>query len=223
MESGPVPSDLPSLETLQAQLLALRECGMPQRDPLQWCYLHALCRRSQAAAPALQALLLARLAQAISQAQSRLTTSSPDVARLVARPTQVGITRSPALAAPVSPLAELNHYLRAQQSGQAPLAAAAAAGDVPDMKSVQRFRELWSHIAAEQQVSRALDHAPENAGPLNSQRLVSRSLELMRELAPDYLRRFVAYADTLLWLEQAQQQLATPEGKTATRRVRARR
>ena len=223
MGQAPVPSDLPSLETLQAQLLALRESGMAQRDPLQWCYLQALCQRSQAAAPALQALLLGRLAQAISQAQDRLTSLPPDAARPAARPAQVGPARSPAAAAPVSPLAELNHYLRMQQSAQAPLTAAAAADNAPDMKSVQRFRELWSHIAAEQQVNRALDHAPENAGPLNSQRLVLRSLELMRELAPDYLRRFVAYADTLLWLEQAQQQLTAPEGKAATRRVRTRR
>ena len=29
-----------------------------------------------------------------------------------------------------------------------------------------------------------------------------RSLRLMRELSPEYLHRFVAYADGLMWLEQ---------------------
>ena len=34
--------------------------------------------------------------------------------------------------------------------------------------------------------------------------LVLRSLALMRELSPDYLNRFISYADTLVCLEQAE-------------------
>ena len=74
------------------------------------------------------------------------------------------------------------------------------------MKSVRQFSEVWSKISAEQQVVQALHRGPENAGPLNSHKLVLRSLSLMRALSPDYLRRFLSHADTLLWLEQAQSQ-----------------
>jgi len=54
---------------------------------------------------------------------------------------------------------------------------------------------------------KATHRAPENAGPLNSHMLVLRTLGLMRELSPHYLRRFLSHTETLLWLEQAQGQL----------------
>jgi hypothetical protein len=69
------------------------------------------------------------------------------------------------------------------------------------MKSVQRFRETWSRISAVDQVDKAIVRGPENAGPLNSHMLVLRSLGLMREISPDYLRRFLGQVETLLWLE----------------------
>ena len=40
---------------------------------------------------------------------------------------------------------------------------------LPALKSVRHFSEVWSHIAAEQQVVQALHRGPENAGPLNAQ------------------------------------------------------
>jgi hypothetical protein len=49
---------------------------------------------------------------------------------------------------------------------------------------------------------------------------VLRTLALMRDLSPDYLRRFLSHADTLLWLEQAQSQtrakppVAKPKART---------
>jgi hypothetical protein len=50
-------------------------------------------------------------------------------------------------------------------------------------------------------VAQALDQAPKNAGPINSHMLVLRSLALMRDIAPDYLNRFMSYVDTLLCLD----------------------
>ena len=38
---------------------------------------------------------------------------------------------------------------------------------------------------------------------MNSQHLVLRSLERMRDIAPDYLQGFMSYIDTLIWLEHA--------------------
>ena len=53
-------------------------------------------------------------------------------------------------------------------------------------------------------VSQALAEVPEAAGPLNPQRLATRSLAAMHDLSPHYLSRFVSYIDTLFWLEQAE-------------------
>ncbi|TNF61435.1 MAG: DUF2894 domain-containing protein, partial [Burkholderiales bacterium] len=77
----------------------------------------------------------------------------------------------------------------------------------PPLRSAQRFGETWERMGAEVQVQQARQRAPQNAGPLNPHRLMVETLALMGELSPHYLRRFLAHTDTLLWLEQAQEQL----------------
>jgi hypothetical protein len=81
------------------------------------------------------------------------------------------------------------------------------------LRSARRFRETWERLGAEVQVQQAQARAPQNAGPLNPQRLVLDTLAHMGELSPHYLRRFLVHAETLLWLEQVQGQLKVPAGK----------
>jgi len=111
-----------------------------------------------------------------------------------------------------SPLAALNAHL-AQASRAAAGGPIPNAGEWPELRSAQRFRETWERLGAEEAVLKATHRAPENAGPLNSHMLVLRTLALMRELSPHYLRHFLAQTEALLWLEQAQTQLKAPAGK----------
>ena len=134
---------------------------------------------------AVQRVLHSRLQRAMTEPAEAAAPAAP-----VARPQKA-----------MSPLAQLNQTLAARQTS-------------PDLKSALRFRETWSRICAEDDVTEAVQRGPENAGPLNSHRLVLRTLGLMRDLSPDYLRRFMSHADTLLWLEQAQARLKEPAGKT---------
>ena len=76
------------------------------------------------------------------------------------------------------------------------------ANEPGELKSTRSFRKSREKHGADKLVTQAIEEAPENSGPLNPQRLTIRSLSLMRELSPQYLNRFVAYIDTLLWLEQ---------------------
>lgn len=111
-------------------------------------------------------------------------------------------------AARSTPLAELNaHIERAAAAAAAREATPSGGGPWPDLRSAQRFRETWERIAAEGQVQQARARAPQNAGPLNPQRLMLATLARMGELSPHYLRRFLAHTETLLWLEQVQGQL----------------
>lgn len=111
-----------------------------------------------------------------------------------------------------SPLADLNaHIDQASQAARAGLPTGGAPW--PELRSAQRFRETWERIAAEGQVQQARARAPQNAGPLNPQRLMLATLARMNELSPHYLRRFLAHTETLLWLEQAQGQLKPAAGK----------
>lgn len=70
-------------------------------------------------------------------------------------------------------------------------------------RSVQQFRESLAKRAYDKLATRAISEGPEAPGPLNPQALVIRTIAALRELSPDYLNRFISYADTLLWLEQA--------------------
>ena len=83
----------------------------------------------------------------------------------------------------------------------------------PDLRSLGYFRDTWSRLSAERRVAQSLAEVPENAGPLNSRRLVHRALASLQELSPDYLHRFVAYVDALLWLEGVQGRGGAAAGK----------
>ncbi|MGY1458705.1 MULTISPECIES: DUF2894 domain-containing protein [unclassified Luteimonas] len=76
----------------------------------------------------------------------------------------------------------------------------------PELPALQGFRALWARMRTEEQLRRALAPAPADAGPLNSVTLVHRTLVLMREESPGYLRHFTAYVDALACLQDVQAQ-----------------
>lgn len=166
-------------------------------DAVQAHYLAALTRRLEAAPEAVQRVLRAKLPVAAPVKAEAHESVVP--AATPRRP------RAPP-PKPLTPLGQLNQHIAS--TTQAP----GTAGR-PELRSAQAFRETWSRLCAEDEVVQAVRRGPENAGPLNSHMLVLRTLGLMRELSPDYLRRFMAHADTLLWLEQASAQLKQPAAK----------
>ena len=119
-----------------------------------------------------------------------------------------------AAAGPAAPLAELVRHIERQSSAPADQrladrseasvgAPGAAGGPAVELKAVRMFRSSWARLRVDQQLTRSFARIPEQAGPLNSQLLVLRSLQLMRDVAPAYLSRFMSYVDALLWLDQA--------------------
>jgi len=72
-----------------------------------------------------------------------------------------------------------------------------------ELKSARRFRQSTEKLSTDKRLGQAIQENPEDSGPLNPQRLIVSSLATMRELSPQYSSRFMAYIDTLLWLEQA--------------------
>lgn len=185
-------SEQPTLESLKAD-------GSDGHDPARFHYLEALARRMQAQPPAVQALLQQRLQAAVADYAARAGTAP---ATPPAPPAATCTTDSP--------LALLNRDLAARAQAEADQVRTSESTSTSEMKSVRQFSEVWSKISADQQVTQALHKAPENAGPLNSHKLMLRSLGLMRTLSPDYLRRFMAQMDALLWLEQTNADLARP-------------
>ncbi|CAJ3682619.1 chemotaxis motB protein [Burkholderia pseudomallei] len=126
-------------------------------------------------------------------------------------------TTSPAASSPADPargpLAALLDYIgsRERPTASAPdetraaPASSTASGRVAlraEPALLDYFRETWSKLSADSQLRASLEQVPKNAGPLNSSSLVHRSLSLMRELSPEYLRQFLSYVDALSWLQQ---------------------
>lgn len=209
-------------------------------DPVRLRYIEAMARRLQAAPPAVQAVLKMKLAEALKSVETGsagqaatkpMETETREASAVraapVEGPTQKVALRKPrvkksfeaaAATAPLSLLGQLNQHLESASSISGPSASGNAPKTVspirpPDLKSAVRFRETWARISAETAVDQAAHRAPENAGPLNAHNLVLRTLGLMRELSPDYLRRFMSHAESLMWLDQAMGQLKQPAGK----------
>ncbi len=174
---------------VQATLDALRSNGATERNPARFAYLEALARRIATQPEAVRRKLA-----------ERFNAMARDLATPVADP----IAEAPKECA-VSPLSELLTYInqRAYEQGETLFSAVNTdARRTPELRSIACFQETWSRLSTEQQLAETLACAPENAGPLNSQHLALRSLQLMREIAPDYLQGFMSYIDTLVWLEQ---------------------
>ncbi|NVO05761.1 MAG: DUF2894 domain-containing protein [Rhodoferax sp.] len=207
-----------------AQALAnLRQAGAALLDAVQLHYLERLLQRLQTQSAPVQQLLLGRLAQAITEFEARLAAARSTASQTLAHSSQQHPEQVPALqrlldsgdfkelarrgaaleaAAPASPLADLLQAFAQHQPPAENPASSGAEPARPELKAVRQFRSTWSRLHADQQMKQALEQAPQNAGPINSHMLVLRSLALMRDIAPDYLNRFMAYADSLLCLQQ---------------------
>lgn len=190
-------------------LASLREAGVHHHDPARFHYLEVLERRLATQPDAVRQRLTQRLQVAVSDYAQRVTrAASPESETPGVR------AAAPVLAsAHAAPLTRLNRYIQERTQAQIEQVDPEEGGNASDLKSVRGFSEVWAKIAADQLVLQAVDRGPENAGPLNSHRLMLRSLTLMRSLSPDYLGRFLAQMDALLWLDQVNQQTTLKDGK----------
>ena len=133
------------------------------------------------------------------------------------------------LQATCAPLAQLNQYIRAARAAaHERTAALGETQEKNELASVRRFRRAWDTSRTADEVEQAVARKPANAGPLNSHLLVLQSLDLMRGLSPDYLRRFLVHVESLQWLDQAsekypQAQVGQPKAAKTARRSRQKR
>ena len=201
----------PSLESLRSE-------GAQRLNPVRFHYMEALSRRLQAAPVDVRPILEGKLDGALADYAARWARQAPEVAGgKAAKWPDLRLAK-----AACSPLAQLNQHIQhvtTQHAGPkgTDLRLGSGLHDPSEMKSLRRFKESWARIAAEDQLDEAVRRGPQNAGPLNAHLLVLRSLALMRDLSPDYLRRYLSHMDALLWLDQARQPFAATGGKLGRR------
>ncbi|HET8746675.1 MAG TPA: DUF2894 domain-containing protein [Ramlibacter sp.] len=164
-------------------------------------FLQALARRMEGQPPAVRALLEQKFAGALAE---RAQEPGPTAGERRAAPAASVRASAPAQQQrAATPLAALTEQLQAAASARLADAAQGEPFDPQELASARRFRHAWEAGRTVQQVEAALQRRPANAGPLNSHALVLHSLALMRQLSPDYLRRFLRLAESLQALEQA--------------------
>lgn len=160
------------------ELETLRINGTAERHPVRFAYLEALTRRA-AAQP--------------ESVRTRLEAKIQEVIRELAAPLIDSVAATPDDNAS-NPLTDLLAHITQQANAQP---------EATELRSIARFQDTWARLSTEQQLTQTLAQAPENAGPMNSQHLVLRSLQRMQDIAPDYLQSFMSYIDALIWLESA--------------------
>ena len=189
---------------VRATLDAWREQGADRLDPVRFHRLDALEKRAAAFDGDARALLDARLATLLEGFAEILARAGEAAA---ASETAQASAQAPARGALGGLVEQLARDAQADRHGV-------------DPELIDYFRTMWSKVRTEQQYRQSLDQVPRNAGPLNSNSLVHRSLATMRELSPEYLQQFMSYIDALAWLEDlagggAQPDKEAPRAKAA--------
>lgn len=190
-----------------ALMQRLREAGAARLDAVGWHYIKVLARRTDLQTGSAQPLLHKKLQQALQAFEQRMS----------ALPTAAPTPPAEALPSPLALLLqEMAPPPHASHSTQA-LPATSPLARHRESPRVRQFRKQLRQISVQKQVSKAIAQAPQNAGPINSHMLVLRALGVMRDISPDYLQRFMTHLDTLLCLEQSEQNrlLARKPKKTA--------
>ncbi|TFZ02275.1 DUF2894 domain-containing protein [Ramlibacter henchirensis] len=126
-------------------------------------------------------------------------------------------------AAGCAPLAELNAYLREVVAQRSATEDDGEPANPDELPNARRFRKAWESGRTLDRLQQALARTPANAGPLNSHALVLRSLDLMRDLSTDYLRRFLVQVETLQWLEKAREKYPREQARGGKPAAKARR
>ena len=219
-------------ETASARVLldAWREQGADRLDPVRFGLMDALESRRQAHTGEARRMLDARLsrllqdhAAAVAAAQRSSEVKAKSAAAEVT-PAQASASTAMLVPAPVPATgtlrelaARLNRH-RAAHVAQDPIATPGdtetGSGTVIPREStaigtafaapalLDEFRQLWDGVRGDSRLRQSREPAPVDAGPLNSTALAHRAIARMRQLSPDYARHFLAYVETLDWLER---------------------
>lgn len=197
----------------RATIEAWREQRADRLDPMRFRFIDALERRAASRDGELRRVLDERLASLLNAYADDLAATP-----IVAQNASESGSR---------PLGELLDHLAShalKHDGEvAVFGPTPGSSGLPVLPALEELRKTWSAVRSESRLRQSLAFVPTNAGPLNSAALVHRSMALMRELSPGYLRHFLSYVDDLSWLQQISGSVAgKPASPPASKKKRSR-
>ena len=181
------PAGAPALPRSAAglRLDAWRERGADRMDPVRFRFMEALERRAAPHAGAARALLDQRLAALLDayaadleQDEARPAAPRPSRRKRAGREAQDCAAADTPIDAPCPPT-PLASLARALDTGHA----VPRRGAYPELPLLDVYRDIWARSVPTASCANRNKQVPDNAGPLNSNNLVHRSLALMRQLA----------------------------------------
>lgn len=178
-------------------IAALRQSGADKFDPVRMHYFEVMAGRVSTHQGNVRRVLESKLTQALASFGERFAMEGMDA--------KTDITAQE-MRTHATPLGDLVRYIEQLPLPSVGGDADQSAGSRPELKTTRYFRNTWSKLSVDKQVTQALEQAPKNAGPINAHMLVLRALAQMRETSPDYLNRFTSYVDTLLSLDRGLQE-----------------
>jgi hypothetical protein len=178
----------------RAVLDAWRGEGADRMDPVRFHRIDALERRATGHDAEVRRLLDGRLSELIGAYANDLEAAAQGHA--------ADGTAAPAPSARGAMGELLDHIAAESRDGASATDDMARHSAFPELRALDDIRKIWTRVRAERQFRQSLEDAPADAGPLNSGRLVHRSLILMSELSPGYLQQFLSYVEALTWMEQ---------------------
>ncbi len=171
-------------------------------------FIEVLARRAAVQEGAARALLDDRLAMLLAEfTEAEDAAPEPDAPATLSTPMR-------------GPLGQLVDQL-VERPGGARVPATPRQSASIETRTLDYFRDTWSRLNTKRRLTQSLAQLPRNAGPLHSHQLVHRALRLMEEVSPDYLHRFMAYADALLALERLEGARAARKAEKAARTPQA--
>lgn len=236
---------LRSLPALQQALRQL-QAEHPRYDAPCLTGVEGLLTRAVGQRPAVQAVLLRRVDALLSAYQQNSQAAENEQTRqaqtLAARRQQLSQRRSGAASALRALQVELNREHRDDTAvvsdGASPISALlrqqelALLGQPSDkqeqqtapkqfeppreLRALRKLQSRRRHQNIEQRIEQAIRNAPQDPGPLNPQMLAIRALSHLRDRSPAYLKQWIGYLDTLMWLES--QTASDDSGKAKTRK-----
>lgn len=70
-----------------------------------------------------------------------------------------------------------------------------------ELQSFQQYQSVFEKMALDRLLAKVMKEIPENAGPLNPERLVIRAFKALQYISPEYLSRLISYYESLLTLQ----------------------
>jgi len=193
------------LTSLQARLKMCQQQGLDRLDPLRFYYLAGLVQRA-----AERTQISETLRQRLLDKAARLLDEFQALCEQKQQRAETALVNKTAVITPLAALQALSRRLKAQSDGPVPSLdtaessseGAKRAGQTrQELQAVKQYQQLFEKMSVERLLNKVMQEIPENAGPLNPERVVIRCLSALQDISPAYALRLISYYESLICLQ----------------------